>query len=298
MGSLHSTDAPPRAAELVRRYLDPTRSWSPDLDAEMRALLRIDDAARMLYDQSVVAHRLAVGADPEQQSGFERERMMAVVLDEAVGVEASEGAWARLTSGLTIRWLSAAAAVALLLLVVRPWTPMEAADELRARGGETAETLVGFGISGVDDEGQEYEAIASGALSMGHHIRVTYINDDPRLGNLFVLGLQEDNPLVWYAPLPPLETTSVGITRGKGALPFEIRVSARHKIGPVKVVAIFSAEPVSTQRVERALDGTLAAMSAEALEAEVKRRLGCQEGDRVRVLQTRIQAEASVEGRP
>lgn len=298
MESRHSIKAPARATELVAWYLDPSRSWSQDLDAEMRSQLRADDAARALYDQAVVTHRLAVGADPEEQSGFERERMMGAVLDQAMGVEASQGWLAWLTSTTTMRWMGTAAAVALLLVVVRPWTPMDSDDDLRARGGETEEVLVGFGISGVDGEGLEYEVIASGQLSMDDHIRVTYTNEDPRLGHLFLLGLQENQPLIWYAPLPPEETTSVPIERGKGALPFEILVGARHREGPAKVVAIFTAQPVSTQRVERALDSTLATMSADALEAEIGRRLGCQEGDRVRVLQTRIQADAGVEGRP
>ena len=298
MESRHSIKAPARATELVAWYLDPSRSWSQDLDAEMRSQLRADDAARALYDQAVVTHRLAVGADPEEQSGFERERMMGAVLDQAMGVEASQGWLAWLTSTTTMRWMGTAAAVALLLVVVRPWTPMDSDDDLRARGGETEEVLVGFGISGVDGEGLEYEVIASGQLSLDDHIRVTYTNEDPRLGHLFLLGLQENQPLIWYAPLPPEETTSVPIERGKGALPFEILVGARHREGPAKVVAIFTAQPVSTQRVERALDSTLAIMSADALEAEIGRRLGCQEGDRVRVLQTRIQADAGVEGRP
>ncbi|MEC9071715.1 MAG: hypothetical protein VX938_05010 [Myxococcota bacterium] len=298
MESRPSIKAPARATELVAWYLDPTRSWNQDLDAEMRALVRADDAARALYDQAVVTHRLAVGADPEEQSGFERERMMAAVLDQALGVETSQGWLAWLTSAPTMRWMGTAAAVALVLVVVRPWAPSDTHDDLRARGGDAAEVLVGFGISGVDAQGQEYEVVASGQLSMDDHIRVTYTNEDPRLGHLFILGLQENQPLIWYAPLPPEETSSVAIERGKGALPFEILVGARHREGPAKVVAIFTAEPVSTQQVERALDSGLATMGPEDLEVEIARRLGCQEGDRVRVLQTRIQVGSGVEGRP
>lgn len=301
MGSLHSTNAHDQARGLVRHYLDPTRSWSPDLDTQMRALLREDDVARTLYDEAVVAHRLAVGADPEQQSGFERERMMSVVLDQAVGQEASEGVLAWLTSAVSMRWLGVAATVAIVVLMVRPWTSTEPGDDLRARGGESAETaqpLVGFGVSGVTADGREYEVVASGELSMDDHIRVTYTNEDPLLGHLFLLGLQADNPLIWYAPLPPDETTSVTIDRGKGALPFEIRVGARHRAGPVKMVALFTAQPVSTQRVERALDSSLANLNPTALATEVARRLGTGGGDRIRVLETRIQAAASGEGQP
>lgn len=281
------------ARALVARYLDPRRSWDPARDARLRALNREDGACAAIYDAAVVRHRLLVGGHPDLPSGFERRRLATAFLAPSPAPpprSAWRGRW------VPAAGLLAAAAVAVLLLVPRG-APGPLGDErLHARGVagiEQPERLVGVGISGVDASESEYEIIASGVAHLGDWIRVTYTNERPELGWLFLVGVQPERPagerVVWLAPLPEEGgSVAVGVARLQ-ALPFEIRLGARHAPGAWHVLALFTERPLTTDEVARALDSsTLARLPSEWGEA-LRERLSLSPRAVIQRLETRIE---------
>ncbi len=280
-----------QAQALIRRYLDPGRPWTAAADGDLRGHLRDCDPCRDAYRRAVVTHRVLVGSPADMPSGFEQRRMADAVIDGALGeAETSRG-------GALVGWraalgaLGACAAAALIFFTIQPSampTP-EHDSTLRARGGQDHGPLVGLGISGVTEGGDEYEAIASDAAVQGDWLRFYYSNEDPRLTHLFVVGLQSDRDPIWYAPMPPEETESLAITQGKQVkLPMENKVSERHVAAPLAVLALFTSRPLTVADVGPALDRTLAGLAPSDLEAAVRTRLGLEETDVVQVLQTRV----------
>lgn len=275
-----------RARTLVRRYLDPRRSWSAGLDAELRALTREDEAARALYRRAVTAHRLMTGGDPAQPSGFEQGRMMAAV------VEGASARPERRRRGVLAALGVAVAAAALLLVVLPPGRGSEAVDPtLRARGAVEAGPLTGLGLSGVTQGGGEYEIVASGRAFLGDWVRFYTTNERPELRWVFVLGLQPGRPVAWYAPLPPEETRSLPLpTEKHHMLPMENRLSARHVPGPLRVVALFTTRALGADEVAAAVRDDMATMADSELEATLRSALGLEPQDVVQLVQTHVVA--------
>ncbi len=279
------------AERLIRRYLDPTRSWSGAQDARMRALLRDDAEARAAYDRAVAIHRAALGVDPERPSGFESRRMMESVLDEATQVESA-------SSRAPVRgWATIIATAALVLLVVKPWAP-ESSDQIQSRGDaqERLEVgLVGLGISGVPAAGgPEYEVVASKRVAAGDYLRFSYSNERNELGHLFVFALQERKSPHWYAPMPPYENRSVVIGHGTGeTLPFEVELDASHGPGRLRIVAVFSPSSIILEDAASRLGPGLFQMSDSELQNVIKSRLKLDSSAVIQVLETRIDKGAS-----
>ena len=275
------------AERLIRRYLDPTRSWSGSQDARMRALLRDDEEARGLYDRSVGLHRAALGGDPSQPSGFESRRMMETVLEHA-------SAPAERESLAPVRgWVTAMATAALVLVVVQPWST-QPEDELRARGTaeeRIAEGLVGMGVSGVPSGGgAEYEVIASKRVAAGDYLRFSYSNERNELGHLFVFALQERKTPHWYAPMPPYENRSAVIGHGTGeTLPFEIEIGDSHAAGRLRIVAVFSEASLEFDSTASRLGPDLFGLADEALIEEVRSRLNLSTSAVIQVLETQVE---------
>ncbi|MEZ4269248.1 MAG: hypothetical protein R3F39_23065 [Myxococcota bacterium] len=289
-----ASQAAERATALVRRYLDPGRSWDAGLDAELRGLLREDDAARAVYRRAVTAHRLMASGSAEAPSGFEERRMMDAVVG-AVAAPARQGAARGIWSA--IRWPALGVAVAAglaLLLVQPPGLVGEVGGEvgdptLRARGGEVQAPLVGLGISGVTEGGAEYEVVASGEAFLGDWVRFYTSNDRADISYVFVVGLQPDRPVAWYAPLPPEETQSLPIpVERHHMLPMENKLAARHEAGPLRVVALFTGRPLDADVVGRVLTADLSALVSSELESALRERLALGAGDVVQILETRV----------
>ena len=74
----------PKGKELLKRYLDPSQSWSPELQENLRTWRQSSDEARTTYDKRIVAHRIMVGLDPETPSGIERERTMGATISQVL----------------------------------------------------------------------------------------------------------------------------------------------------------------------------------------------------------------------
>ena len=285
------------ASALIEAYLDPSRSWDADQDKALRDRLRADRAASDRYDRAVVLHRLAWAGSTEEMTGFERRRHMEVLLGAVTGAAPAEAGpnraprwWAAIVRhGRGLTALSAAVALGLALLLLHPPTSND--PTLTPRGvGDVERPRAAIGISGVTEDMREYEVIASGQAAHGDWFRFYYTSEDPGLTSLFVLGVQPTQPLIWYAPLPPDETASLAISPGRQVkLPFENHLAARHVAGPLRVVAIFSAAPVTVERVRAALDpARLATSTPTELQDAVRRSLSLAPDDVVQLLETTV----------
>jgi hypothetical protein len=283
-----------RATALVRRYLDPGRSWDAGLDGELRELLRSDEAARELYRRAVTAHRLMASGNAANPSGFEQRRMMDAVVEGAARpprAATGRALWAAL------RWpaLGVAVAAGLALLLVRPpglggdVDPTAGDPTLRSRGTAVQGPLVGLGISGVTEGGAEYEVVASSEAFLGDWVRFYTSNDRADISYVFVLGVQPERPVAWYAPLPPEETASVPIPVARHhMLPMENKLAARHATGPLRVVALFTQRALEADVVGRVLTPEVSALVSSELEAELRQRLALDSKDVVQILETQV----------
>lgn len=281
-----------RVRALVARYLDPRRSWRAAHEAEARALRRQPDGHRV-WVRAIALHRALVGAPEGLPSGVERQRQLATLLAGA-GIEPARPArpWWHLAGPLT--------GVAAAVLVAVFWNTATPNDEwIRARGlsGDIhRHATVGVGVGGVTDDGREYEPISSKSVRIEDWLRFSYTNESRQLGWLYLVGLQEHDDRLAIRPIAPLpdEEQSLEITRGRfRQLPFETRLASRHEPGPLRLLALFTARPLSVSEVDRALaaldSGAHTALPSE-LEAELRTRLTLSPNDVVQVLDTRIVA--------
>ena len=241
---------------LVDRYLDPRRGWTPALDRQMREHLRGCDRCRGHYDRAVTLHRLMVGLPPSQPSGHELRRgMVAAISPLPLPENQRQGLWRPIAAFAVL------ALVASTALLSRETTkPANPDDYIGARGaapGKTADALVGVGVSGVTESGREYEVVAEGTAWLSDYLRFFYTSEDRDLRYLFVFGLQDAPTPLWYFPLPE-ELRSVSIQAGTDArsvqLPYETGLAARHRAGPLRVVALFSERPLDLTAVALALE--------------------------------------------
>lgn len=290
-----------RAAKLVARYLDPRARWGRRQDEALRELMRADEGARAVYDRAVTAHRLLVGGDPEVPSGFEQARMFAALCED--GSPASSTPYRRWWPALAGAALTALAGA---LLVFGPGVspPLDPGSEgpggvgdssyTGAKGPEHGGPLVGLGITGVGESGGEYEVVASSEAFLGDYFRFTYSNERPELGYLFIVGLQPGAEApVWYAPLPD-EVESLPAKTGRFiGLDFEIRLAARHRAGPLKVVAIFSPRPVRVADVARAFDASPSRLVPSELQSHLRQALGLSPQAVVQILETEVRPGTS-----
>ncbi len=244
---------------LVRRYLDPRARFGREQDVAMRGHLRECDACATYYGRSVHAFRLAVGADPAFQSGFERERSLAVLLDGSAA--ATESAPWRLPA-LSGALAAAAALVFVVSLPEPPTTTLAEADYVGVRGSGAVDARAAIGLSGVTEDGREYEVVAAETgAHLDDYLRVYTTVTDATLRFVFVVGLLGEavEPL-WYLPDPvDAQRESAPVTLGRHvplggpADGFELRLSGRHRPGPLAVVALFTSTPLTVDRVAEAL---------------------------------------------
>jgi len=283
---------PPELRALVQRLLDPARRWSGADDRRLFELVRADESAAAFYRRALARHRLLSGGDAAVPTGFELARRAAAAADVA-GAKAPRG---------VPRWLAwagpiVALAAAALLIVPRLSAAPDPDGYLAARGlppSGLPDRRAGLGMGGVAADGSEYEIVYQPA-HLDDWLRLSYTNERPELGWLFVVALQPERPadeaIVWLAPTPE-EGRSLPIEPSRfRQLPFEIRLAARHAAGPVRVIALFTAAPITTPSMTAALQ-SLASSAARALpselEADLRTRLQLSPRDVVHVLDTRI----------
>lgn len=294
-----------RSRRLAARYLDARARWTLADDDEARAL-REDGEARRAWAVAIATHRAMVGAQGVP-SGVEQRRQMDVAMARA-GVGEASAAVAAVAAGAagasTARswWphlmglVGVAAGVLLAVGRLPEAAPEPTAEEwIRARGLHELELpgpRVGVGVGGVTEGGREYEAIASGAVNVEDWLRFSYTNERADLGWLFVCSLQRDGDRVVMRAVAPLpeEKQSLAITTGHFVpLSFEARLAARHTLGPVRFVALFTARPLAYDAVERAIgQGHADDDRPDALETQLRDALGLAAGDVVQTLTTTI----------
>ena len=234
----------------------------------MRGGLAGNDAGRRYYNERVMAHRLLVGREAGEPSGFESERMLSGLLDGATQERSTDQIfWTRFASIL-------AGAAALFIFAVNPPDhgasvvdgmppgPMAGAqgEYLGARGVQAAEQPAGLGIEGVPVAGgMGYEVVASDGVWIRDFLRLSYRNTDERLKYLFVFAMQDKGETLWYLPLPEEEQSAL-IRRGRDTL-FEIKLIDGHRAGVLRIFAVFSQEPIDFERMRSLVAHDLGYMS-------------------------------------
>ena len=84
-------------------------------------------------------------------------------------------------------------------------------------------------------------------------LRLT-VSNAGKFKNVFVVGFDDEFNPKWYAPRPP-EAQSVGAPDGVDQqIGAAVKLGINHDPGKVRIYALFSDAPVSTQEVEAAAD--------------------------------------------
>jgi len=222
----------------------------------MRAHLQGCDTCRETYDRR---------ADSEAQllGGAEAGRIADVRLLEAVLADPE----IRARRGAERRWwplfvLAPVAAVAGALLFTVAIPPPAEDDNLRSRGGVSVPGAVGLGVTAVDpSSGLVYDARRPEGVALDHNLRFSYSNPAGPARYLFLFGVDDAHAPYWYYPLPE-EGRSVEIEAGPQVLarvlPYETELVRRHHGGRLRLVALFTPQPISLRSVEAALSAASA----------------------------------------
>jgi len=252
-----------RTRELMTQRLSRGGISGPEA-AELREHLAECEQCRLAYDRRVEMLRAMTGAAPGEPAGFESRTLM----DETFArLDATEPATAVSRGWLpSLRLAGAAALVA--VVVVAGWLNRErlfppedlrSSQVLLSRGGEAALPDVGLGVSGVDDEGQEYEVVESQGVCFQDALRFYITSRTDQYRYYFLFGLRPDGQLQWYFPsrreqvsFPFPETQAVA-----HKVPYEIELWKKHRRGGHVGVGLFSKDPLELVRVERAVETAL-----------------------------------------
>jgi hypothetical protein len=211
----------------------------------------------------------------------ERSRLSPVVRTRVL---AHLFSWPRATRGL-----AAAALVAVLSLAFWRLTSTGSGEgpgdggrgtdpgtTILSRGQDDALPPVAVGISGVDDEGREYEAVDGDGVCLEHALKFYLALREPAFDHYAILGLQDGVPL-WYIPEPG-ENRDYVVPRDVELpymLPWEVALAPRHHAGQALVVAVLSRSRVNPSDVEAALPKAASAgTSSGEVEALLARALG------------------------
>lgn len=216
---------------------------------ELRAHLRGCSDCRARYDRVALAERMLSGGPAAlyQPSQASFERIGAAVLD---GAAAKESAWQRLVQWLapTQRWaVGVAAAAALVLVPVLLRTSKPAADGFQARGGAPHERSAGLRAFCLGAEGVTPRCTRDSQLKLT-------VSNAGKFGRVFLVGLDDDWAPKWYAPRPP-EIQSVTAPDGVDVpVGPTVRLGVNHDPGKVRIYAVFSDAPVTSQEIEAAAE--------------------------------------------
>jgi len=258
----------------------------------MRQLVREHDSCTDYYNRAVTVHRMMVGVDAGQPSGFERERMMNVVVEEASA--APQRSW-------FAGWLPSlagamAGAAALFIVFANPFQTEQAKEKLRpgtdgsgeyigVRSGTATTAAFALDISGVverkDGTGTQQEleySVIDDGLSIEDGLKFYTSRNVKATAYVTVFGLQDDRKPIWFAPHPDMGTDeSLPVAAGKNipirnpADPKDLhgvlfdRSVTSVELGSLTIVAVFTAEPLRRQDVAAALSKRGLDMNVEPL---------------------------------
>ena len=237
------------AEQLVDRYFAGT--LPPDRIGAMREHLRDCDRCRSRYDRLTQAEQKTAGMIAAQALADRR------LLEAIVGAGNATAA----TTPARRWWLAfvlapTAAVAAAFAFAIFVHAPVDQ-GQLVARGTGAVESPVGVGVAAVDPVRHlVYDARRPEGVTLDQRLRFSYSNSSGPAQHLFLLGVDDALDPFWYFPLPE-EKTSLAIVHGPGALqkplPYETELVRRHHVGRLRVVALFTAEPIALSAVDDAL---------------------------------------------
>lgn len=249
---------------------------TPIESAALRSHLVDCDECRSAYDRATVIRRLAAGHETHSPLPTESRLLMAEVMGQlSVTPEARPAPPRR-----HWQWATGLAVAAIVLFVVAPWESLPVRtlappDRIQERGAVRALPGAGFGLSGVDGDGAEYEVVESNGICHQDALRLYVNRREESYRNYFIFGVDARGALHWYAPLPEeLESYPLPDRLGTPvAVPYEILLEERHPLGPLVVVGLFSPIPLAWEAVSALLPRHIEALlespeeGAEALAA-------------------------------
>lgn len=230
--------------EMIVGELEPA-TWN-----ELRAHLAGCVACRARYDRVALAERMLYGgpAALASPSPAALARIGAAVVD---GAAAPKPAWQRALAWMapTQRWATGVAAVAAAAVLI-PFlarSPRPPADGFQSRGAPAHERTAGLRAFCIGDEG------VTPRCARTTQLRLT-VSNPGRFGRVFVVGFDDEFNPKWYAPRPP-EQQSVAAPDGVDQqIGPAVKLGINHEPGRVRIYALFSDAPVTTQEVEAAAD--------------------------------------------
>lgn len=220
---------------------------------QMRAHLSTCDGCREIYDRHCAAESTVLGQ--REASFLADDRLLGAVLaDPKVQSKTNtERRW------WPVFVLAPAAALAVALVFTVTVAPSQSGGGLAARGvGDSTNAIgVGIGVAGIIPKtGQVYDARQPEGVQLDHRLRFTYSNTGTAR-YLFIFSVDDALQPFWYYPLPE-EGQSISIEGGPGVsqqvLPFETELKRRHKPGRLRVLGLFSEQPITLNKVAKALE--------------------------------------------
>ena len=272
-----------KTEKLLSRYLDPTKSWSGEDDKSLREWVRSSDAARELYDKTIISHRLLLGLDTDTPSRVEKDRMMSATIDLATAQEVPAKSWFRIETLVPLGTFALVAFLAFPVVfddqggqsgVSKPFGAPQTqggavnTDYIGSRGGEKRNMNAAIGVAGISSgEGnREYEVLHQSAF-LDDRLRFSYRCVNPEIKHLFLFGIQ-NGETKWYFPLPSEnEVESLTVTCAEAGERTQISgdtlLNNRHSEGTLELYGVFTKDSLTVEEMKRTLSGTT--VSAESL---------------------------------
>lgn len=212
------------------------------------------------YDRAEGAVAVMTGMKPDQPQGITSRRLMEDTFAKLADKQPqTRPIWWWL--GLN-RWV--AASMALAVAVTTVWIVSGTWDkaptrrpQLLSRGGEQPLPAVGFGFSGIDEKGDEYEVVESDGVCLGHALRFYVTAREQSFTHYLIFGVQDED-VHWYFPTPEeglsYELPQVPGERVAHMVPYEIELWKKHRSGAVQLVGLFSDRPLAQASVRNHLE--------------------------------------------
>jgi hypothetical protein len=259
----------------------PVRKWE-----KLRKHLAVCPVCRARYNKAVMGARLLAGGPDaiSRPSPGELDRIGQAVLGGAFD---AEPAWRRVVQWFapTPRWATslAAAAAAIALIPILSHTKQSGAptaEEFQPRGGtqgpvelysthpgakptERVAGLRAFCLSGDKVEALDPKGPMPPACPRASQLKLA-VSNPGRYARVFLVGMDKDHALKWYAPRPPAPDTAgahppfesvpapVGTETVDVPVGASVRLVVNHDPGPVRIYALFSDQPVQATEVQSA----------------------------------------------
>jgi hypothetical protein len=204
------------------------------------------------YNRTVLAARMLAGGPkaarrqlPVEAAGIAR---MVIPRARAPWAERLRALFASPRFGVA---MATAAAAAAFVLILRPHPPAEHWNERGAAERPLAVRafcLTEREVTALDPAAVPPRCPATAQLKLAatNHSRHTH---------LFLVGVDGDHAIKWYAPRPP-EAQSIVFSPGPAAdqpVGAAIRIGVNHRAGPLRIYGLFSDQPVSADEVRGAV---------------------------------------------